>query len=220
MRLELAYVASFLDCDGTVVIVASNRKRKKTGEGYVEYYAKAVFYNQNLGVICDLQETIGGAISPPNPSLDNFCLQLAPKATVLCLKRILPYLRIKREQALLALQLHKQISSSKRVSAHRLGTGGGHHLRDGVKEERRMLCERMRALNAKDAAEFRAFRTNWVNSGKPSMSEAILSQAAKDNGFAEGATASLVSSNNNLDQERPARKGRDSLSSVDDSTIH
>ena len=67
---------------------------------------------------------------------------------------------------------------------------------------------------------FRAFRTNWVNSGKPSMSEAILSQAAEDYGSAEGATASLVSSNNNPDQERPARKGRDSLSSAVDTAIH
>ena len=67
---------------------------------------------------------------------------------------------------------------------------------------------------------FRAFRTNWVNSGNPSMSEAILSQAAADIGTAEGATASLVSSNNNPDQERPARKGRDSLSSAVDTAIH
>lgn len=220
MRLELAYVAAFLDCDGTVTIVESNRKPKKDGSPQVEYYAKVNFYGQNLGVICDLKETIGGTITPPKSQLDNFVLQLSPLATVACLTTILPWLRIKRDQALVALQLHEQIDNSRRIGKKGKGSRGGSYLPQEIWDQRRALCMKIRALNDRDPAAFRAFRTNWVNSGEPPMSEAILSLAAAGNISAEGATASLVSPNNNPDQERPARKGRDSLSSANDTTIH
>lgn len=42
---------------------------------------------------------------------------------------------------------------------------------------------------------------NRVNSGNPEMG--ILSQAAKGKGFAEGASTTRVSPNNNLSHERP-----------------
>lgn len=195
MNLELAYIAAFLDCDGTIVIMGSKRKTKGCGER-VEHYPKAMFYSQNLSVLHEIQAVIGGKVTPPNNGPDVYVLQLAPVATVECLRKLMPFLRIKREQGLLALELHKLVKSKK--------FGRWNPITPEQLALRESMRIRMQELNHKDAVSFRSHRSNWVNSVKPSSEEAIPSRAAGGTVPAEGVTAREVSPNDNPLQERPA----------------
>ncbi len=203
MRLGYEYIAAFLDCDGTVVIVCAARG----GNEGSRYYGKICFYSQNFQVLKDIQETIGGKIPPP--SLAVFMLQLSPRETLEALKNLVPYLRIKREQALLVLKLHEMITATPKLR-NRTSKGGMARLPESVYEARRALYLRVSELNHVDSEAFRKNRVNSVNTPEG----AIPSQAAAASDSAEGVTTSRVSANNNPDQECPARKGRDSLSST------
>jgi hypothetical protein len=209
MRLGYEYIAAFLDADGTVVIV---RAARGGNEGF-RYYGKICFYSQNLQVLKSIQETIGGTI--PDPSIDIFMLQLSPRATVEALKNLVPYLQIKKEQALLALKLHEMIKSTPKLR-NRAGKGGMARLLESVYEARHAIYLRVSELNHVDSE---AFRKNRENSVKPSGEEATPSQAAAANDSAEGVTTSQVSANNNPGHETPTRKGRHSLSSAEEVTF-
>jgi hypothetical protein len=210
MRLALEYIAAFLDCDGSICIVHSRRQNRRD-----EYYAKANFYSQNLDVLYEIRDIIGGKITPPNTGMVH-TLQLSPKTTIAALKVLLPYLRIKREQALTVLELEKVNRSVKKVG--RVGNihGGQEPVPDYIFEQRIALCDKIRCLNHKDS---QAFRKNRVKSGEPSEGEAIPSQATEGIGSVEGVTTREVSPNNNPLHETPTGNGRDSLSSVYSCTI-
>lgn len=209
MRLALEYIAGFLDCDGSIVIVESRRTNRRT-----EYYAKINFYSQNLGVLHEIRDVVGGAITPPNTSMVH-TLQLSPRTSIAAAKTLSPYLRIKREQAFTVLELQKVNRSNKKIGK-RYGKGGQEPVSDEVFDQRIALCQKMRSLNHSDS---QAFRTNRVNSVKLSTGETIPSQAAEGEDSAEGVTTRGVSPNNNPLHETPTRKGRDSLSSASSRTI-
>jgi hypothetical protein len=211
MCLELAYIAGFLDCDGTIVIVRATRGGN---EGF-RYYGKICFYSQNLSVLRDIQAEVGGNIPPVQ--IDVYMLQLCPRETVVALKRLSPYLRIKREQAETVIELHRMIDATHHPRNKGLGGGGAKRLDESVYAARQVLYERMRELNHKDS---KAFRTNRVNSVELLNGETIPSQAAEGEGSAEGVTTREVSPNNNPLHEPPARKGRDSLSSTDSAKVN
>lgn len=212
MRLSLEYIAGFLDCDGTIVVVRSRRQNRGLRD---EFYGKAMFYSQNLAVLHDISETIGGKVTPPNTTMVHV-LQLSTKVTVAALRLLAPFLRIKREQALLVIQL-AEIKAERKKIGKQYGLGGSEPMAEEEYAKRIALHNQVCDLNHEDS---RAFRTNRVNSGKLSGNETILSQAAEGKGSAEGATTRSVSPNNNPIHEPPARKGRDSLSSAEDPTIH
>jgi len=197
MRLSLEYIAGYVDADGTIVIV-------KTGRSY---YGKVCVYSQNLQVLENMKSVIGGQI---NINGMVFGLHLAPRATVRALNQLMPYLQVKREQAAVVLELHRDIADSQK---NRKSTGkqGGRVHETSVWEYREGLSQKMKQLNSFDA---QAFRTNRVNSVK-TQEWATPSQAAEgDSSSAEGVTTSSPSPNSNESQECPARKGRDSLSSA------
>lgn len=204
MRLSLEYIAGFLDCDGTIVIVRSNR-----GTEGIRYYPKVCLYSQNLSVIEDLKETVGGKITPLHRSSLVHVLQFCPSETNLLLDKIQPFLRIKREQALLAIELQKHIDGTRQLRK-RDGKGGAIRLHASVSAEREQLYLKMRALNHKDS---QAFMTNRVNSVKTPKG-ATPSQAVAANDSTEGVTTREMSANNNSLHEDPARKGRHSLDST------
>jgi hypothetical protein len=210
MRLDLAYVAAFLDCDGSLTIY----RRKRDVGGY-NYSPKINFYSQNLGVLYDIRDTIGGEVTPPSMALDVNVLQLSIQEAVAAANLLLPYLRIKKEQALLMIEYQKAVLSTPRIGK-RSGKGGGVRLSDEVLAQRHQFYLRMQELNASDP---QAFRTNRVNSVK-ARSRVTPSQAAVGEvGTAEGVTTREVSPNNNPLHEPPARKGRHSLDSADAKSI-
>ena len=210
MRLDIAYVAAFLDCDGTICIY-----RRKREVGGFNYSAKICFYSQNLGVLYDLKETVGGEVSPPNDGLDVNVLQLPAKAAEATAKLVLPYLRIKKEQALLLIEFQKAIHA-KPPKRNRSGKGGMVPLSDEVIEQRFQFYLKMQELNDRDP---QAFRKNRVNSVK-TPGGATPSQAAAGEGTADGVTTREMSPNNNSLHEDPARKGRHSLDSTVAQSIH
>jgi hypothetical protein len=205
MRLALEYVAAFLDCDGSISIVHSRRPNRTRDE----YYAKINFYSQNLGVLYEIRDIVGGAITPPNTSMVH-TLQLSPRSSIAAAKMLSPYLRIKQEQGFTVLELEKLNRSSKKIGK-RYEKGGHEPVSDEVFAQRITLCQKTQFLNHKDA---QAFRTNRVKSVELSTGETMPSQAAEGKGSAEGVTTREVSPNDNPLQETPARKGRDSLSSA------
>lgn len=204
MRLSLAYVAAFLDCDGSISIY----RRERPGRAD-SYGAKINFYSQNLSVLQDIKETVGGEITPPNFSLDVFTLQLAPKGALAAAKVLVPVLRIKREQALLLIEFQNSVNATRRVG-NRSGKVGAGFLPESVFENRRVFYVKMQELNAKDS---QAFRTNRDNSVKAPQG-VTPSQAVEGEGSTEGVTTREMSPNNNSLHETPARKGRHSLGSA------
>lgn len=210
MRLGIEYIAAFLDCDGTVVIVKAKKK-----DWSPSYYGKVCFYSQNLAVLEDIKETVGGSI-PPIPSGDVFNLQLNTRETLACLRLVLPYLRIKREQALTVFALHDLINSQPRQRAKRHGLGGSLKHDQSVLDAREAIYLKIRELNKRDS---RAFRTNRLNSaevpGGITPSQATAGEEPTLFDSVEGVTATGVSPNDNPLHEEPARKGRHSLSSTE-----
>ena len=210
MRLSLEYIAAFLDCDGTIVITRSNRGIS----GGIRHYGKICMYSQNLAVLEDIRETIGGVITPLHHTSLVYTLQFSPKQTLSALHQLQPFLRIKREQALLVIALHKQIAATKKIGK-RYGLGGGMKLDASVYEQREAMYLQMKEHNRKDA---KALRTNRVNSVK-APGGVTPSQAEAGEDSAEGVTTRGVSPNNNLPHEDATRKGRHSLSNTVAGTI-
>lgn len=200
MSLSLEYIAGYVDADGTIVIVKAKRP-----QGGFAYYGKLCVYSQNLGVLKNTQQVIGGKISM---SGNVFNLQLSPKETVKAIQRLEPLLQVKAEQARLVLELHRMIAASNRGKGH--ADKVGRFLPESIWEERAELYNKIKQLNKADA---HAFRTNRMNS-VDTQEWAIPSQAAEGKGSAEGVTTSCPSPNSNGSHEFPARKGRDSLSST------
>jgi hypothetical protein len=197
MNLSLEYIAGYIDADGTIVVVKNQLRR---------YYGKVCVYSQNLTVLENIKAVIGGMISM-NSGV--YHLQLSPNAAVKALKSLVPFLQVKKEQALLVLELHRHIEQHRR-RPHK-GKIGGSFLSAEVVEFRETLYLRNKDLNKFDS---QVFRTNRVNSVK-TQEWATPSQAAEGElGSAEGVTTRGPSPNGNDPQECPARKGRDSLANT------
>lgn len=209
MRLELAYIAAFLDCDGSFCIY-----RRKRECGGFNYSVKINFYSQNLSVLYEIKEVVGGEVSPPNEGLDVYTLQLPAKPAVATAKLLLPYLRIKREQALLMIEFQKVVDATPRLR-NRSGKGGMARLPESVIEQRHQFYLRMQKLNDRDP---QAFRTNRMNSVK-APAGVTPSQAVVGEGATEGVTTREMSPNNNSLQEDAAGNGKHSLGSTVGPTI-
>jgi hypothetical protein len=208
MKLGTEYIAAFIDCDGTVGITKVKYDGKSRQAD--QYYSRVMCYSQNLGVLQEIQEVVGGTICRP-VSHGTYNLQLAPRDSAACLELVLPYLRIKRQQGELALRLVAQI---KRTSIKGRRDANGKHLvtPKEVTAEREAMFLEMKRLNHEDS---RLFKENRVNSVK-ALKKVIPSQAVAGKGATEGVTTREASPNSNPPQECPASEiaGRDSLSSA------
>jgi len=202
MRLELPYIAAFLDCDGCITSTRASR-----GNGQYRYYGVVCFASQNRMILEAIQSELGGNIGLTGLV---YQLQLPPLKAVAAIKKLLPYLRIKKVQGEMVLALHEHIDK------HKKSTRPEHFHHALVWTEREQIHNAIHALNHADSIAIRAHRTNRVNSAKASGDDVTLSQAVEGEvGSTEGATTRGVSPNNNPLHERPARKGRHSLSNAD-----
>lgn len=206
MRLELPYIAAFLDCDGSVTITKASRPN-----GQYRYYGVACFASQNRKILEAIQCEVGGNLGITGIV---YQLHLPPQKAVAALKRLLPFMRIKRAQAEMVIALHDHIDMHRRNARPRKFHN------EWIWTERKQMWAAIHALNHADSQAIRAYRTNRVNSGKASGDDVILSQAVEGEiGSTEGATTRGVSPNNNPLQECPARKGRYSLSNAETTII-
>ena len=99
-----AYFAGLLDGDGSVVLA-------KKGEKYTQptFALNVIISNKHRGVLEEAQRLFGGSIQPSGePRNDGvYGLYLAARDAMRFLEAVLPYLRIKKEQARVAIEFQR-----------------------------------------------------------------------------------------------------------------
>jgi hypothetical protein len=121
-RELLAYLAGLLDADGYFSIMCNASGQKKFGRANPQWF-ECVGLKQTIDIGPKLlKETFGGTIWKEKPSAINgkplFAWRVSSKSAMECAKRLLPFLRIKRQQAqfLVRLGMHKAKNGNKRLT--------------------------------------------------------------------------------------------------------
>ena len=127
MKIELAYLAGCIDSDGTIGVKRSTYAMRVRGDAGAPIYSERVALRQTSPIVATmLRDRFGGSLYMTKPSAPNgrplYSWAATDLRAVACLKALLPFLRIKKEQALncLALRAVKSRSAKSRV-----GKGGG-----------------------------------------------------------------------------------------------
>ena len=114
--VELAYAAGLFDGEGCVACGF---------ERGVQARVKAVVSLTDPRPLLRMQKLFGGSLRFVPPTKKNHrtkcCWELGSGATTLFLSAVLPYLIIKRDQALLAIELQTRIRATPKVSKGRAG---------------------------------------------------------------------------------------------------
>jgi hypothetical protein len=173
MQLSLEYIAGYFDADGTVV-AHFGQQANRTWRPWVGI--DVCFYSVSFDMLEEISLTLGcGLIRPVLNNTGTGCyrLEFGRPDTRRILKQIQPFVRLKREQVALALDLAATINPK------RGGRGRG-KITDEEQALREHAVARISALNQYLG---KAFRTKWVNSGEPFASvypnaKTIPSQAA------------------------------------------
>ncbi|MHA1627255.1 MAG: LAGLIDADG family homing endonuclease [Candidatus Asgardarchaeia archaeon] len=105
----VAYIAGFFDGEGSIFISKSKK----------QYFLTVSISNTNLHVLEEVQKIIGGNISKSPDNRENsselFKLRLYCNEAKKFLEKILPYLKIKKEQAKLAIEFQSKMEKGKRT---------------------------------------------------------------------------------------------------------
>jgi hypothetical protein len=107
-----AYVAAFIDTDGSIGI-------HKNGKKANTYRIRVTLYNNNRPALEFIQMQFGGTIHTRKPCPNRFakkpqhCLVWQAKKGCLVLQKVIGYMVIKHEQARLALQMNEKIQKQK-----------------------------------------------------------------------------------------------------------
>lgn len=121
---ELAYCAGFIDADGTICIGRNGRR----------FYPTIQAAGANLAVLEHLRRVLGGTLQNFNPKrgirrqYKMWYWRVCGQAAVYVAKLLLPYLRVKREQA-------------KCLARFPYGAGAGRRLPDEIQKERQRLYD-------------------------------------------------------------------------------
>lgn len=110
-KLQLAYIAGFVDGEGQLSITRHKNIYKKIWHGTYTYHSRFQIHNNKLHILEYIQHLIGGTIETKKPAKPTH--SIAYRLTISrhvqelkILEKIIPFLRIKKEQAKL---LHKFI---------------------------------------------------------------------------------------------------------------
>ena len=128
MKTELAYLAGAIDSDGTIGIKRSTYAMRVTQDSKSPTFSERVALRQVVPIIPEmLKAKFGGSLYMTAPSTPNGKPLYSWAATDLraaeCLNALLPYLRIKKAQAVNCLELRKVKTRSIKL---RLANGRGH----------------------------------------------------------------------------------------------
>jgi hypothetical protein len=145
-RLIYAYLAGAIDADGFITIARSSRSK---GEKYAHrptYYNAKIGFTETSPIIPNLlKETFGGSQfehQPKNPEHKRwYSWQIQNRKAAESLKLLLPYLRLKQEQARLVLEF-LELCAEQRSREMKLG------ITPEVVEKRREYWEHVTRLNA------------------------------------------------------------------------
>jgi hypothetical protein len=153
METELAYLAGAIDSDGTIGIKRSTyamRVRKDAGSAV---FSERVALRQTSPIVPTmLKERFGGSLYMTKPSAARgrplYSWAATDQRAIECLRALLPFLRIKRDQALNCLELRvlKEKSMKAKVSRGR-GHAGAAPRPLELTEAMEVTYARAKALN-------------------------------------------------------------------------
>ena len=132
--LGLAYIAGFLDADGSVVISKSTDSRTSGGYGYQLHVN--IGQKIMLPLFEELIKAYGGSVCHTNRN--SYMWTICSKKAMTFLQDILPYLRLKQEEAKLGIQFQTKV---KNYCGH-----VGHLLSDSELMKREIFYQEMRRL--------------------------------------------------------------------------
>lgn len=151
--LTFAYLAGVLDSDGTIGIKRSTYAMRVRGDASTPIYSERIHIRQVTREAIDLfAETFGGNVAMEDPHAKRgrvlYRWGCTDKRAVEVLTALLPYLRIKRQQALncMALRDVKERSKIARVAVGR-GHMGGAVRTDAISDEMQACYDRAAVLN-------------------------------------------------------------------------
>ncbi len=103
---DKAYLAGFIDGEGTIVIGSHGKANRLS--------LRVVVANTNKEVLLSLQKIWGGCLSTKQPQKEGWkacsALEWATQESAGLLREVLPYLKIKKDQALVAMQFQKTMN--------------------------------------------------------------------------------------------------------------
>lgn len=145
-QLIYAYLAGAIDADGFITIARSTRRQ---GERYAHrptYYNAKIGFSETSPIVPTLlKETFGGSCfehQPKNPGHKRwYSWQIQSVKAAASLRLLLPYLRLKKQQAELVLQL-AELMTAQRKRSMRIAAD------PAITAERHALWEAVTKLNA------------------------------------------------------------------------
>jgi hypothetical protein len=125
---HLAYAAGVIDSDGYIGVKRSTYQMRVTGDAGQPTYSERICVKQvETGAVYLLKELFGGTMTMGKPTAKKgrplHTWQVTDRKAADCLLALMPYLRIKREQALNCLDLR---SAKERSAVERVAYGRGH----------------------------------------------------------------------------------------------
>jgi len=156
MKLSYEYIAGFVDADGSINLI----KMKPVPSGRCvnnTYTVKLQVYSQNLDVLCDIRETIGGRIASPQGTRSTYYLYLGGAEAVSALKALEPFLRIKQEQARICIEFkqHMEDGVNNKGQSDKRGKGNRPMLSGAVVAYRESVFQKMKRLHHVDSLKVR-----------------------------------------------------------------
>ena len=138
------YIAGFFDGEGYIGI----QRNTKNGT----HVLVSSFTQAHPGILRKIQKVFGGVITPRNAIHGAFALWMRAKESKVLLERMLPYLVVKYEEAVVALRFlsHKR--------EHNLITTQDSAYKDGVRLERAWFDRKLKSIRANRMKEARNLR--------------------------------------------------------------
>jgi hypothetical protein len=147
-ELDLAWAAGFIDGEGYVHLQPVHKRRS---DGYTNRKPRIEVAQVDPSALLKLKRILGGSIitmTPRNGRKQSFRWDLTGVRVVPALEALLPYLTVKRAQALLLLE-YASLMRAKGESPHRGLNEFEMKARDTIQQ--RMLAERSRTFTLESA---------------------------------------------------------------------
>jgi len=145
-KLSLQYVAGYIDADGCITIA---KTKNRYGKGLPSYFLRVTVMGIDKPMMEDLKETFGGSVSSKMSKHGESCYlphhhvqwrwEISGNIALQFLKRIVPFLRGKKEQGLIGMKF--QVDKNRTWKQYR-----GNPVPEQEAQKREVLYTKMRQL--------------------------------------------------------------------------